>query len=53
MPAKDELSDDYVADLLAKDAKSISAKYCRYGLQELLPKRYGHYLDHLTIPELT
>lgn len=39
MPAKDELSDDYIASLLAKDAKSSNVKYSQYGLQELLPKR--------------
>ena len=39
MPAKDELSDDYVASLLAKDAKTSNGKYSTYGLQELLPRR--------------
>ena len=39
MPAKDELSDDYVASLLAKDAKTSNVKYSTYGLQELLPRR--------------
>lgn len=39
MPAKDELSDDYVASLLAKDAKTSNGKYSMYGLQELLPRR--------------
>lgn len=39
MPAEEHLSDDYVANLLAKDAKTSNAKYSTYGLQELLPKR--------------
>ena len=39
MPATDELSDDYVASLLAKDAKNRNVKYSTYGLQELLPRR--------------
>ena len=39
MPGKDELSDDYVASLLAKDAKTSNVKYSTYGLQELLPRR--------------
>ena len=39
MPLREELSDDYVASLLARDAKSSNAKYSQYGLQELLPKR--------------
>ena len=39
MPAEEYLSDDYVANLLAKDAKASNAKYSTYGLQELLPKR--------------
>ena len=39
MPSSEHLSDDYVAQLLAKDAKTSNAKYSAYGLQELLPKR--------------
>ena len=39
MPAKDELSDDYVARLLAKDAETSNVKYSSYGLQEHLPRR--------------
>ena len=39
MPATNELSDDYVASLLAKDAKHRNVKYSTYGLQELLPRR--------------
>lgn len=40
MPLKEHLSDDFIASLLAKDAKASNAKYSSYGLQELLPKRY-------------
>ena len=39
MPGSEHLSDDYVAQLLAKDAKTSNAKYSAYGLQELLPRR--------------
>ena len=39
MPGSEHLSDDYVAQLLAKDAKKSNAKYSAYGLQELLPRR--------------
>ena len=39
MPTKDDLSDDYVARILSRDAKAISTKYSVYGLQELLPRR--------------
>lgn len=42
MPATDELSDDYVASLLAKDAKNRNVKYSTYGLQELLPRRLSN-----------
>ena len=41
MPTKDDdLSDDYVAQILARDAKVVATKYSVYGLQEFLPKRY-------------
>ena len=40
MPSDDKLSDDYVATLLAKDAKDRSIKYSSYGLGAFLPKRY-------------
>ena len=33
------MSDDYVASLLAKDAKDSSIKYSALGLQALLPRR--------------
>lgn len=39
MPASEHLSDDYVAQLLAKDAKISNAKYSAYGLQDVLPRR--------------
>ncbi|CAF9909107.1 hypothetical protein IMSHALPRED_007608 [Imshaugia aleurites] len=39
MPSSEHLSDDYVAQLLAKDAKTSNAKYSAYGLQDLLPRR--------------
>ena len=39
MPSHDTLSDDYVASLLAKDAKDRTIKYSSYGLGGLLPKR--------------
>lgn len=41
MASDDKLSDDYVASLLAKDAKDRSIKYSSYGLGALLPKRYA------------
>ncbi|EON66278.1 hypothetical protein W97_05671 [Coniosporium apollinis CBS 100218] len=40
MPAE-ELSDDYVAELLKKDAKSSSSRYAVMGLGALLPRRTG------------
>lgn len=39
MAEAEHLSDDYVASLLAKDAKRSNVKYSAYGLQELLPRR--------------
>ena len=39
MPSEDYMSDDYVASLLAKDAKDGSIKYSALGLQALLPRR--------------
>ncbi|MCJ1359072.1 MAG: hypothetical protein MMC33_009072 [Icmadophila ericetorum] len=39
MPTLGELSDDYVAKLLTKDAKESTTKYSALGLQALLPKR--------------
>ncbi|KAL8839049.1 MAG: hypothetical protein Q9170_001885 [Blastenia crenularia] len=39
MPSSEALTDDYLAQLLAKDAKDRSIKYSRYGLQSFLPKR--------------
>lgn len=40
MAADDDLSDDHVARLLAKDAKASSSRYTSYGLRDILPKRY-------------
>ena len=53
MPTKDELSDDYVASLLAKDAKNRNAKYSTYGLQELLPRRLFTRIIALYVVTLT
>ncbi|KAI9854455.1 MAG: hypothetical protein M1824_000325 [Vezdaea acicularis] len=39
MSAEDALTDDYVASLLAKDAKESSIKYSAMGLQAFLPQR--------------
>ncbi|KAF6222848.1 hypothetical protein HO133_000899 [Letharia lupina] len=39
MSGSEPLPDDYVAQLLAKDAKASNAKYSAYGLQEHLPRR--------------
>jgi hypothetical protein len=36
----DELTDDYVAELLKEDAKKTSQKYARLGFSGLLPGRY-------------
>ncbi|KAL8688478.1 MAG: hypothetical protein Q9224_004873, partial [Gallowayella concinna] len=38
MPSSEALTDDYVAQLLARDAKDRSIKYSSYGLQAILPK---------------
>jgi hypothetical protein len=38
--AADDLTDDYVADLLKADAKKTSARYARIGLPGLLLERY-------------
>ncbi|KAL9010253.1 MAG: hypothetical protein Q9180_009315, partial [Flavoplaca navasiana] len=39
MPSSEALTDDYVAQLLAKDAKDRTIKYSSFGLQAILPKR--------------
>ncbi|KAL8748506.1 MAG: hypothetical protein Q9199_008175, partial [Rusavskia elegans] len=39
MPSSEALTDDYVAQLLAKDAKDRTIKFSSYGLQAILPKR--------------
>jgi hypothetical protein len=36
----DELSNDYVAQVLAKEARDSSTKYSAQGLGAYLPKRY-------------
>jgi hypothetical protein len=36
-----DFSDDYVASLLAKDAKESSIKYSALGLEAFLPSRYA------------
>ncbi|KAJ9650097.1 hypothetical protein H2198_010587 [Neophaeococcomyces mojaviensis] len=41
MSSKDDLDDDYVARLLAEDAKHTSRKYASQGLSALLPKGRG------------
>jgi hypothetical protein len=38
--AEDELTDDYIADLLKLDAKNSSLRYAQVGLAGLLPKKY-------------
>ncbi|KAL9636566.1 MAG: hypothetical protein Q9164_002739 [Protoblastenia rupestris] len=39
MPVKDDLSDDFVAQLLAKDAKATTSRFSAYGSQGFLPRR--------------
>ncbi|KAL8698907.1 MAG: hypothetical protein Q9201_006307 [Fulgogasparrea decipioides] len=39
MPSSEALTDDYLAELLAKDARDRTIKYSSYGLQASLPKR--------------
>ncbi|KAL8662477.1 MAG: hypothetical protein Q9168_008252 [Polycauliona sp. 1 TL-2023] len=39
MPSSEALTDEYLAQLLAKDAKDRTIKYSSYGLQATLPKR--------------
>lgn len=39
MSSKDEFDDDYVAKLLAEDAKKTSSKYASQGLSAFLPKK--------------
>ncbi len=53
MPAKGELSDDYVASLLAKDAKTSNVKYSTYGLHELLPRRLLTWVTASYVTRLT
>jgi hypothetical protein len=37
---EDELTDDYIANLLKLDAKNNALRYARVGLAALLPKKY-------------
>ncbi|KAL8708248.1 MAG: hypothetical protein Q9220_006825 [cf. Caloplaca sp. 1 TL-2023] len=39
MPSSEALTDEYLAQLLAKDAKDKANKYSSYGLQSFLPRR--------------
>ncbi|KAI4156661.1 MAG: hypothetical protein LQ340_000107 [Diploschistes diacapsis] len=39
MASKDYMSDDYVADLLKRDARHSASRYSALGLEALLPKR--------------
>jgi hypothetical protein len=41
MADNDILNDDYVAGLLAKDAKESPIKYSAMGLDEFKPSRYA------------
>lgn len=41
MPDTSEMSDDFVASLLAKDAKDSSIKYSALGMEAFLPKKYS------------
>lgn len=38
-------SDDYVAQLLAKDARDSSLKYSALGMQAYMPRRYSALLQ--------
>jgi hypothetical protein len=38
--AKEDFSDDYIAGLLAKDARDSSIKYSSLGLEAFLPNRF-------------
>jgi hypothetical protein len=40
MTDAESLSDDYVASLLAKDAKESSIKYSALGMEAFLPSKY-------------
>jgi hypothetical protein len=41
MPPPDDLSDDFVAEQLKKDAKENRLKYSSIGVEAFLPQRYG------------
>lgn len=44
--ATDDLTDDYVASLLAKDAKESSIKYSSVGLEAFGRSKYIPLFDH-------
>ncbi|KAL8798731.1 MAG: hypothetical protein Q9200_007709 [Gallowayella weberi] len=41
MSSSEALTDEFVAQILARDAKDRSIKYSSYGLQAILPKSHG------------
>ena len=45
----DKYSDDYVAEILQKDAKATSKEYKDLGMSAFLPKRYGRSSPCLTL----
>jgi len=47
MTDAESLSDDYVASLLAKDAKESSIKYSALGMEAFLPSKY--YLPRISV----
>lgn len=42
MPANEDYSDDYVAELLKRDAKATSSTASNLGLGSLLAKRFDY-----------
>jgi hypothetical protein len=40
MPPNDYMSEDYVTELLKRDAKESSKKYSLIGVEALMPKRW-------------
>lgn len=46
MPDASEMTDDFVASLLTKDAKDSSIRYSALGIDAFLPKRYATEIDH-------
>lgn len=47
--AGEDLTDNYVADLLKADAKKTSDRYTRLGFSGLLPERYVNTISNATI----